>query len=213
MSPKTNEPALCTAEQCPYEGAHYDSVADAWRGEEEAIASAFQQFPKTIELSSNLGSAKVVDGDLSNPEARLLLSSGLCGDLALAIHEETGAKPYFLSFSVSDPAQLEKLFKEDPDNIIRASSHVVVASPSAPDSFLDAYGQYDEDELEERWDGAIAIEGTPEMLRHFADENSAKRLKNFALAALKLDRRGESYEMSEDVFADLDDEDEWGDED
>jgi len=211
ISPKTKEPAICkaTSRNCPYDGEHFDSEFEAWKSQEPKKLNDFS----FIKLSSNLGSAEVRNGDLSNPTARVLLSTGLCGDLALAIHQKTGATPYFLSFSFSDPEKLSHEFEQDPDNIFRGTSHVLVESPSKSGFCLDAHGQFSKEEIEENWDGAFLVKGTAEMLRRYADEKSAERLGKFADAAIELDRRGESYEFEEEVFSDYDEDEDWEDED
>lgn len=159
-----------------------------------------------IFLSSNLGSARFINGDLNDPLARSILSSGLCGDLALAIHKKTGAKPYFLTFSTSVESFIEA-YKSDPKNIFAATAHVVVESQEEG-CFLDAYGQSSVEDLEENWDGANIVEGTPEMLEFFADAESAERLEKFADTAILLDKQGIQYDFNMDEYSDDYDEEE-----
>ena len=197
-------PAPCGADtgRCPYEAdGHYATAAEA----EDAFAaqmggalppaaqSGFADVQTTV-LSSNFGEWEVLDGDLTDSRARIALSSGLCGDLALAIHRKTGGTPYFLSFSYQSEEDLARAFAEEPNAVIAASAHVVIESPSTPGEFLDSYGRQDENSLEEVYDEASILRGTPEMLQHFADSKSADRLSRFAQSAIELDRSRVRYD-------------------
>lgn len=209
------DPSKDRARGCPFEASgHYSTQAEAELAYEDrmggALPASFSKRPEAITLTSNLGKGVVVDGDLSNPLARALLSSGLCGDLALAIHRKAGGAPYFLSHSVDNDEELAENFKKDPESILHDTLHVLIESPTRPNHFIDAYGQSSYADIEDNWDGATIIEGTPEMLEQFADRESASKLSNFADSAIELDRAGVSYSMEDD---ELDSEDEdWGDE-
>lgn len=160
-----------------------------------------------MELSSNLGTVEVLDGDLDDPRARAALSSGLCGDLALAIHRQTGGAPYFLSYSFNSAEELAEAFELEPNSVIAGSCHVLIESPTEPGEFLDSYGRQDVDSLEDSYDGAAIVPGTVEMLEHFADQNSARMLDSFARSAIELDRDGIRYSQDLDELSwDEDDE-------
>lgn len=88
----------------------------------------------------------------------------------------------------------------------------MVASPTEDERFIDAYGQSDYEDIENNWDGAFIVKGTPEMLKHFADEENSKRLSNFADAVIELDRNEELYLMDLDELddnAEYDEDDEY----
>lgn len=162
---------------------------------------------RTVELSSNLGTVEILDGDLDDPRARAALSSGLCGDLALAIHRQTGGAPYFLSYHFNSAEELAEAFEAEPNSVIAGSCHVLVESPTEPGEFLDSYGRQNVDSLEDSYDDAAIVPGTIEMLEHFADENSARRLDSFARSAIELDRDGVRYSQDLDELSwDEDDE-------
>lgn len=218
-------PAPCSAEPggrgCPYEAdGHYgtqqeaESVFAAKMGGSLPEAVSRIELPETIELSSNIGSFEVVDGDLSDARARVALSSGLCGDLALAIHRQTGGAPYFLSYSFDSDEALAAAFAEEPNAVIAGSTHVVLESPTLPGHFIDSYGQQYLESLEDSYDDAAVLRGTPEMLEHFADSASADRLEKFAQSAIALDAKGERYASDLDELdweEDESDEDDWED--
>ncbi len=197
------KPCKAIKKPCPIGGEHFSHEEEAYAAYaanfEETALSSFKK-EGLIELSSNIGTAMLVDGDLSDPRARAILSSGLCGDLALAIHRETGGAPYFLSYSVSDPDELVALFEKDPDSVIYQTNHVLIESPTKPNHFVDAYGQSGYEELEENWDGAYVVEGTVAMLEHFAAGSPIEKFKNFAAAAIKLDKEEVWYELDEDML-------------
>lgn len=210
------DPSKENARGCPFESSgHYSTQEEAETAYEAQMGGALpmsvSKTPEIITLSSNIGTASVIDGDLSQPEARALLSSGLCGDLALAIHRKTGGTPYFLSHIVDSDEKLAEKFRNDPKSIVALSTHVLIESPTEPGHFVDAYGQSSYGDLEDNWDGATAVRGTPEMLEQFADSVSADRLSKFADAALELDRTGTSYSVDEDML-DLDGDDDWDEE-
>lgn len=211
LSPEGPAPCGATTGSCPYEnGGHYDGLAEAEAAYAESQGGALpraarREAPQRTTLRSNLGSFDVLDGDLSDPAARAALSSGLCGDLALAIHRKTGGAPYFLSYSFQSEEELAEAFAREP-NVVFTATHVVLESPSQPGSFLDSHGQQDLESLEETYEDAVPIRGTAEMLRHFADSKSADRLEAFADSALELDRLGESYDSELDELS-------WDDED
>lgn len=203
-----------TSESCKYgTTGHYDSMSEAEVAYEDQMGGALplvqRSNPATMVLSSNLGEATVVDGDLSDPKARVLLASGRCGDLALAIAQRTGGDAYCVSiFDVSEE-KLQEEFEKNPDSISSYASHVVVESPSRKGHFLDSFGQQDREDLEGGWEAMSVVKMTPEMLQHFGDSREAEKLGNFAEAALELDRANVSYDYAElDEYSD-EDSDEW----
>jgi len=208
LSPAGPAPCGVTTGNCPYEdGGHYDDVAQAEAAYAESQGGSLPvAIQRKITLGSNLGSFEVTDGDLSDPAARAALSTGLCGDLALAVHRKTRGAPYFLSYSFDSPEALAEAFAREP-NVIFTSAHVVLESPTRSGSFLDGNGQQDLESLEEVYEDAVPVRGTPEMLQYFADSGSADRLGNFADSALELDRSGDRYDSELDGLS-WDDEDE-----
>ena len=213
-----NGPAPCGAEagECPYEASgHFDSLSAAESAFAEEMGGALPQPNRKaagiIRLSSNLGDFEVLDGDLSDARTRAALSSGLCGDLALAIHRQTGGRPYFLSYSYGSEEALAAAFAEHPNAVIAGATHVVIESPTRPGHFVDSYGQQDQESLEDLYEDAVPIPGTVEMLEHFADQANSERLNRFASSALELDAQSIRYESDLDELG-WDDEDEEDDE-
>ncbi len=209
-------PAPCSAEagECPYEaGGHYETPEAAESDLADSMGGVIPAAERrTIELSSNLGTVEVADGDLGDPRARAALSSGLCGDLALAIHRQTGGTPYFLSYHFNSSEELAEAFAEESNSVIAGSCHVLIESPSAPGEFLDSYGRQDAESLEEAYDDAAIIPGTPEMLEHFADQHRAARLSSFARSAIALDRDGVRYSQDLDELGWDDGDEDWDEE-
>jgi hypothetical protein len=164
--------------------------------------------PGEVTLSSNLGTFDVTNGDLSNPSARLALSSGLCGGLALAIHNVSKADIYFVTHSATETEEsFQKKFEEDSTSVFEAA-HVVTQSLSDPDAFIDSYGHKSREEIEDFYEGVLIIKGTPEMAERFAGKDH-ENLEEFALSAIELDRKFKGYEYES---FELDD-DEWTEED
>lgn len=206
-------PGLCSAQpgRCPFgaEAPHYETKEAARAAFELSMETENSTMNSMIVLSSNFGVVNVLNGDLSNREARVALSGGLCGDLALAIHRLTGATPYFLINSYIDEKQLAEAFIENPNSIIAYSSHVVVESLTEPGCFIDSYGQQDNESLQDFWEPGAIIKGTTAMLEHYADADNSARLHKFAKAALALDTAGSSYAYDElDEYSYENDEDE-----
>lgn len=146
-----------------------------------------------VTLSSNLGTFEVDNGDLSNSNARLALSSGLCGGLALAIHNVSNADIYFVTHSATETEEsFQKKFEEDSSSVFEAA-HVVTRSLSDPDAFVDSYGHKSREEIEEFYEGVLIVKGTRKMAERFAG-NDHENLKEFALSAIELDRQFKGYE-------------------
>lgn len=209
-------PAPCSAErgECPYEaGGHFADAASAESAFAETMGGLFPSPERRLmELTSNLGTVEVIDGDLDDPRARAALSSGLCGDLALAIHRQTGGAPYFLSYHFSSDEELAEAFAAEPNAVIAGSCHVLIESPSKPNHFVDSYGQQDFESLEDVYGDAVLLEGTPEMLEHFADQHGAARLSSFARSAIALDRDGVRYSQDLDELGWDDGDEDWDEE-
>jgi hypothetical protein len=217
----TGDPKLCTAKikACPRGGEsgidnHFDSIEDARKHVESEMADGILishkkeiLIPAEITLSSNLGTFDVDNGDLSNSNARLALSSGLCGDLARAINRISGADIYFVTHQTSETEEsLQKKFLEEPRSVFDAC-HVVVQSQSDPDCFIDSYGHKTREEIDEFYDGVIVVKGSKEMVERFSGDTH-EELNEFALAALELDRNRVSFDY-EDFEAE--ENDDWGD--
>lgn len=163
--------------------------------------------PSMVTLSSNLGTFEVDNGDLSNPNARLALSSGLCGALAFAIHNVSKADIYFVTYSANETEDsFQKKFEENP-NVVFEAAHVVTKSFSNPNSFIDSYGHKSREEIEEFYEGVVIIKGTGEMAKHFSGSDH-ENLKEFALAAIELDRKLEGYSYEDFAIED----EQWDDE-
>lgn len=164
--------------------------------------------PSIVTLSSNLGTFEVDNGDLSNPNARLALSSGLCGGLALAIHNVSKADIYFVTYSATETEEsFQKKFEENPNHVFEAA-HVVTKSFSDPDAFIDSYGHKSREEIEDFYEGVLIIKGTREMAEAFAGKDH-ENLEEFARSAIELDRKFESYDYESFEM----DDDEWDEED
>lgn len=161
----------------------------------------------TVTLSSNLGTFEVDNGDLSNPNARLALSSGLCGALAFAIHNVSKADIYFVTYSATETEEsFQKKFEDNPNAVFEAT-HVVTKSFTDPNAFIDSYGHKSREEIEDFYEGALIIKGTREMAKQFSGTDH-ENLKEFALAAIELDRKLEGYGYEDFVIED----EEWDDE-
>lgn len=208
---ESGEPGVCKAEiKCRFGGEsgkenHFESIEEAQAFAEKRISEEFQgnlksytrDTPIEIDLPNSHGLFRVKDGDLDDIKSRLALSSGLCGDLALAIHNETGADPYFLCFSYYTEEELHEAFERDPESVFDAT-HVVVGSLHKPLHFIDSYGQKSMNELMEFWGEDISIiEGNKEMLEAYADKDMSSKLSNFAKSAIKLDKENKSYDYEE----------------
>lgn len=212
-------PCRATIRPCVFGGEsgtdnHFESAESARSFLEASLASESiishkkeDLVESTVTLSSNLGTFEVDNGDLSNPDARLALSSGLCGALAFAIHNVSNADIYFVTHSaVETEESFQKKFEENPNAVFEAA-HVVTASFSDPDAFVDSYGHKSREEIEDFYEGALIVKGTREMAEQFAGTDH-KNLKEFALAAIELDRRLEGYDYEDFAIED----EEWDDE-
>jgi hypothetical protein len=150
-----------------------------------------------MQLQCAFGKLEVEDGNLAVFAARHALISGLCGDLALAIHDQTGAKPYFVTYGYSSdapPTQLMEDYGGQADYLYSSTTHALVESPTVPGHFVDAYGQKSAEELRAFYgDDVLLMEGNREMLMAYST-GIASTLQAFAAEALRMDEAGESFD-------------------
>jgi hypothetical protein len=212
-------PCRATVRPCAFGGEsgienHFESAESARSFLEASMASESiishrkdDLVESTVTLSSNLGTFEVDNGDLSNPNARLALSSGLCGGLALAIHNVSNADIYFVTHNaVETEESFQRKFEKDPSSVFEAA-HVVAKSFSDPDAFIDSYGHKSREEIEDFYEGALIIRGSREMAERFAGTDH-ENLKEFALSAIELDRELKGYTYEDFAIED----EEWDDE-
>ena len=199
--------------KCPFGGEsgkdnHFTDAAAARSFVEasfkqETLAS-LKKAPTIIKLNSNFGEISVINGDLSDASARLSLVSGLCGNLALDIHDRSGADIYFISFNGNATEEtLAQDFESNPDSVFQAA-HVMVASPTKPDAFVDAYGHRTIDDIEDVYEDALIVKGNRAMAEHFAGKDRLD-LSEFAKTALELDLKQEGYSYEDFSFDDFED--------
>jgi len=211
---ESGEPNPCEAKvKCRLGGEsgkenHFDTFEEAQKFSEEKLSKEFSsnlkgtkkpssKESKEITLPSPHGLFKVKDGDLDDHKARLALVSGLCADLALAIHDKTGAEPYFLCFSYDSEEEFHEAFENDPEAVFDAT-HVVTLSQNKQNHFVDSYGVKSIRDLMEFWGEDITIiEGNRDMLLRYGDADSARELGKFADSAIELDKEGKSYEYED----------------
>lgn len=217
-----NGPSICTASirDCPIGGEHYTDIKEAEREyskDKDILPKVMSKKQNdTIHLSSNFIDAEVKNGDLSDPNARMALISGYCGDLAKEIIKINGGKPVFLSYNpLMTSEKLEEDFKVDPRTVFN-TPHVLVTTDK-PDVYLDAYGAKTLEEIEEHFEGAVPVIGTEEMLDKWMDKwtstNTAPDLSEFAISAIKLYNNDESYEYDDELDEYEFDDDDYEDED
>lgn len=213
-------PCRATVRPCVYGGEsgsdnHFGSAESARSFVEAKMASESivshkreELVASTVTLSSNLGTFDVDNGDLSNPNARLALSSGLCGGLALAIHDISKADIYFVTHSATETEEsFQRKFERDPNCVFEAA-HVMTQSLSDPNAFIDSYGHKSKEEVDDFYQGVLIVRGSREMAERFSGKDH-ENLAEFARSAIELDRSFTSYEYED--FA-VEDED-WDDED
>lgn len=214
------KPCRATIRPCTFGGEsgsdnHFESAESARSFLEVSMASESiithkrnDLVASTVTLSSNLGTFDVDNGDLSNPNARLALSSGLCGGLALAIHDISKADIYFVTHSATETEEsFQRKFEKDPNSVFEAA-HVMTQSLSDPEAFIDSYGHKSRDEVDDFYEGVLIIKGTREMAERFSGRDH-ENLDEFARSALELDRNFSSYEYED---FEVEDED-WDDDD
>lgn len=216
-----NGPSDCGARmgRCPYSAdGHFLSEQGAERAFEEkmggsvpvpakrGISSLFRKRrpepeqkpaePRSLELRLDFGSTTVRDGDLSDPQTRHYLVNGLCGDLAMAIHEKQGGRVFFAVDEQLPPGvTLESAAQKGElgDHV----AHAFVESREHPGMFLDAYGVKSAGDIESYY-GTSIREVSPEILSHYGSgprgARGAHDLSAFADAAIALDREGRFYD-------------------
>lgn len=206
-------PKLCSAEkrECPIGGEHFSSLVSANSSYFESLAEQNDTFPpkrNEVDLPCAFGTMRVKDGDLSDVKSRTALISGLCGSLAVAVHDKSGGTPYFVCY-MSDDEDLEEAFAEDGEYVLLdVATHAMVESTTKPGTFVDAYGQKTLADLKEFYGDDITVKkGNREMLVAYADEGVPEILSKFADAALELDAKGESYSYMNFDMDDSDEED------
>lgn len=185
-------PKVCTAQQrCPLGGDHYDDLSTAQRGYEQKLSESYGFGATMMDLPCAFGVMRVVDGDLSDFEARNALISGLCGDLAQAIQARTGAPAYLVCYGVETEDELAEEWRAG--RLVDTATHAVVESSAAPGEFVDAYGRKSAQDLKDFYgDDATILKVTPEMLKDYGT-GAASKLGRFAESAERLDASGESY--------------------
>lgn len=103
-------------------------------------------------LKHFMGTCEVRDGDTDSFDSRLAFTSGLCQNLALAIHQETGTDLYMLIEEELTSEECIQFFKEDKTFMPSLSPiHFVVESPRYPGEFLDIYGLRSAEETISVW--------------------------------------------------------------
>ncbi len=209
-------PKICSAKpgNCPLGGEHFPFKGDAESSYLEKLANTHEPFPPRrdqIDLPCAFGTMRVKNGDLADVKSRTALISGLCGSLALAVHDKTGGTPYFVCYDVSPHENLQESFeKEGAEAVLAASTHALVESKTKPGTFLDAYGQKTLAELKDFYGDDITLEpGSRAMLVAYAEEGVPELLTDFADSVIALDAASESYsyhdfDMDEDEDFDMD---------
>jgi hypothetical protein len=208
-------PKRCTAKpgNCPVSGPqeHHSAKEDAESVYYASLAKANGTFPPRsgeVDLPCAFGNMRVKDGDLSDLRSRTALISGLCGSLALAVHDKTGGTPYFVCYDMGEGKNLSDAYAEGGESALHASAtHALVESTTKPGTFIDAYGQKTIDDLKEFYGDDITLEvGSRAMLVNYADEGVPEILTNFADEAIAMDVREQSYSYMEFT---METDDEW----
>lgn len=154
---------------------------------------------ESIRLTSNFGDVDVVNGDLSSSDARVALTSGLCADFALAVHDKSGSDLYFVSYDDSlNEANFIESFEEEPEIIFDLVTHVLAQSKSSKRAFIDAYGHKTKKEVQDFYgDDITIVKGNRAIAEYFSTKQYD--LSKFAESALILDKekRGYDYEYIE----------------
>lgn len=199
-------PKRCTAKpgNCPISGEfeHHSSKVAAESAYYESLAKDNESFPPKngeIDLPCAFGNMRVKDGDLSDLKSRTALISGLCGSLALAVHDKTNGTPYFVCYGVGDDESLAELYEEGGEHaLLDVATHALVESTTKPGTFIDAYGQKTLKDLKEFYGDDITLEvGSRAMLVNYADDGVPEILTNFADEAIAMDAREQSYSYME----------------
>ena len=219
LSPQGPSDCGATVGNCPYaEDGHFLSLSGAESAFEEKMGGAVpaptkrtlgdlfrkrksepahgSSEPRSLDLQLDFGSATVRDGDLSDSQTRHYLVNGLCGDLAMAIHEKQGGRVFFAVDEQLPPGvTLESAAQKGElgDHV----AHAFVESREHPGTFLDAYGVKSAKDIEDYY-GTSIREVAPEILSHYGSGPRGARgthdLSAFADAAITLDREGRFYD-------------------
>lgn len=196
----------CTAKpgNCPIDpsATHYPSKQDAEFAYCEKLAEDHNTFPPRkgeIDLPCAFGTMRVKDGDLSIVSNRIALVNGMCGSLALAVHDKSGGTPYFVSYAPEDGKTLEEFYNEEgPDVLLDYATHVLVESTEHEGIYLDAYGQKTLEDIKSFYgDDIVLAKGTRAMVESYSDASAVAVMDNFAQAVMDLDRQGISYSYSD----------------
>lgn len=189
------KPCKAKVRECPLGGEHFEEQHVAREAYEALLDRKLGGFRAIVELPCAFGVMRVIDGDLSNFQARNALISGLCGDLAKAIQNKHGGDAYLVCYGVKDEAELAKLWQEG--SIAEAATHALIESKANPGDFMDSYGRKTTADLEDFYGDDIKIlKATPEMLQAYTS-GAVDALSNFADSVLALDASGESYDYQE----------------
>lgn len=205
ISKKTQRPNLCKAEirDCPLgeNTPHFQSKKDAQTFMSQSLEKEFSSVLKSetkvkekISLWTPLGPIEIDDGDLSHEEARNAFTSGLCGDLALAIHDQTGRDIYFIV--PKNEASEVKQCLTNPKYISDFVTHAVIAS-SEKGSFVDSHGRTLKKDLlnfyNENFEESVLFKGNREMLVAYTAHGESGKYEEFAKTALNFDKENISY--------------------
>ena len=190
---------------------HYHNKASATKAAELQTKAKYATIPapqssssssnvansnNVMELSHPLGSVSVTNGDLSSREAREAFTTGLCGDLALAIHDIIGSPLYFICDSSVSQEELNSSFADDPHCMTEIAMHVVTGSRKKG-HFLDAHGQTSKESIiqfySEIGEQVHILKGTREQAIEFSIEKDASKYSQFALTAINMDQSDFSH--------------------
>jgi len=203
-------PKRCSAKpgNCPLGGEHFGFKEDAESSYLESLVQNNETFPPKkdeLDLPCAFGTMRVKNGDLTDVKSRTALISGLCGSLALAVHDKTGGTPHFVCYGVKEDEDLEQLFAEDGNVLLDVATHALVESKTKPGTYLDSYGQKTLADLQNFYgDDIRVIPGNRAMLVAYSETGVPDILGKFADSVIDLDSKGKSYDY--DDF-DLDDQD------
>lgn len=152
--------------------------------------------PAQVTLSSSFGDVTVTDGDLSTVDARLAFSTGLCGDLAIAVHAINNAPIFFICDSDVTQEEFNAECGESMEYLFDYVMHVVNGSHRA-DHYVDAFGQASTEQVIRFYAQIGAdvhiLEGTPEQALYYSAHRDVNLYRNFAAAAIRMDEQNELY--------------------
>lgn len=203
ISPKTNKPSLCSTNSCPFgeEAPHFSNIQTANKHIESKLSEQYDTIKthkkrEILKIPTDFGEITLENGNLNKIETRRALINGLCGDLAKAVHKETGNDIYFVCHDYKDSESFIKAFQSDPNTIYTTVDHAMVES-NTKGKFMDAYGQKSESDITSFYGEDITLlKGTPEMLETFSTGVSEK-LDKFAKSVIELDNHNKSYDYKQ----------------